>query len=205
LETDEKIRNDIYNTSIKYPFEKIAENVFNTFKFTYFETNPLDVQKETIAHLVSNMHKYDQNKGKAFAYFSIVAKNFLIFLNNSNYKRFNQNVEIGEDRDENTIQLQHVDSHHKSTELSEFMKIMIKFWEDNVTKIFLKTKDLNIAYAIIELFRQSDRIDVFNKKALYLYIREISSCKTQSITRVVNKMKIHQNQIYKKYVNNGCL
>ena len=168
---DTQKREDLYNTKIKHPFEKLVENIFNTFKFSYFETGPLDVQKETVAHLVSNMHKYDPSKGKAFAYFSIVAKHYLIALNNSVYKRRNQHVEIGEEHDENTVQLQTEDQHYKQAEMKEFMNLMIQFWENNVGKIFTKQRDLDIANAVIELFRSSERIDAFNKKALYLYIR----------------------------------
>lgn len=198
-------REDIYNTRIKYPFEKLVENIFNTFKFSYFETGPLDVQKETVSHLVSNIHKFEAGKGKAFSYFSIIAKHYLIALNNSTYKRRNQHVEIGEEHDENTIQLQTEDEHYKNTEMREFINLMIKFWENNVGKIFTKQRDLDIANAVIELFRSSDRIDAFNKKALYLYIREISSCKTQQITKVINKMKQYQNNIAKSYTNQGSI
>lgn len=62
-------RNDLYNNRIKYPFEKLVENIFNTFKFSYFETGPLEVQRETVAHLVANMHKFQSDKGKAFCIF----------------------------------------------------------------------------------------------------------------------------------------
>lgn len=202
---DIQIREDIYNNKIKRPFEKLVENIFNTFKFSYFETGPLDVQKETVSHLVSNIHKYDPSKGKAFAYFSIVAKHYLIALNNSTYKRRNQHVEIGEEHDEHTIQLQTEDKHHKNAEMKEFMNLMILFWENNVGKIFTKQRDLDIANAVIELFRNSDRIDAFNKKALYLYIREISSCKTQQITKVINKMKQYQSNISHSYMNLGSI
>jgi len=202
---DVQIREDIYNNRIKRPFEKLVENIFNTFKFSYFETGPLDVQKETVSHLVSNIHKYDQTKGKAFAYFSIVAKHYLIALNNSTYKRRNQHVEIGEEHDEHTVQLQTEDKHHKDAEMKEFMNLMILFWENNVGKIFTKQRDLDIANAVIELFRNSDRIDAFNKKALYLYIREISSCKTQQITKVINKMKQYQSNISRSYMNLGSI
>ena len=202
---DSKIREDLYNTKIKYPFEKLVENIFNTFKFTYFETSPLDVQKETVSHLVSNIHKFEEGKGKAFSYFSIIAKHYLIALNNTTYKRRNQHVEIGEEHDEHTVQLQCEDKHHKNAEMYEFIKLMIKFWENNVGKIFTKQRDLDIANAVIELFRSSDRIDAFNKKALYLYIREISSCKTQQITKVINKMKQYQNNIVKSYLNQGSI
>jgi len=203
--TDVQIREDIYNNRIRRPFEKLVENIFNTFKFSYFETGPLDVQKETVSHLVSNIHKYDQTKGKAFAYFSIVAKHYLIALNNSTYKRRNQHVEIGEEHDEHTVQLQTEDKHHKDAEMKEFMNLMILFWENNVGKIFTKQRDLDIANAVIELFRNSDRIDAFNKKALYLYIREISSCKTQQITKVINKMKQYQSNISRSYMNIGSI
>ena len=185
---DQSQRNDIYNIKIKYAFEKLVENVFNTFKFCYFETSPLEVQKETVAHLVANIHKFESGKGKAFSYFSIIAKNYLIFQNNTNYKRFNQHVEIGEDNGENTYKLQHEDVHYKEEENREFLQLMVIYWEKNVNKIFTKQRDINIANAVIELFRNSDRIDAFNKKALYLYIREISSCKTQQITKVINRM-----------------
>lgn len=198
-------REKIYNEKIKYPFEKLVENVFNTFKFTYFETGPLDVQKETVSHLVSNIQKFEAGKGKAFSYFSIIAKHYLIALNNSTYKRFNQHVDIGEEHDEHTVQLQTEDRHHKEAEMNEFMKLMIEFWENNVDKIFTKQRDLDIANAVIELFRSSDRIDAFNKKALYLYIREISSCKTQQITKVINKMKQYQNNISRSYLNQGSI
>jgi hypothetical protein len=203
--TDSQIREDIYNTKIKHPFEKLVENIFNTFKFSYFEIGPLDVQKETVAHLVSNIHKFEAGKGKAFSYFSIIAKHYLIALNNSTYKRRNQHVEISEEHDENTVQLQTEDKHYKDAEMHEFMELMIKFWENNVGKIFTKQRDLDIANAVIELFRSSDRIDAFNKKALYLYIREISSCKTQQITKVINKMKQYQNNISRSYLNQGSI
>lgn len=199
------IREKIFEEKIKYPFEKLVENVFNTFKFSYFETGPLDVQKETISHLVANMNKYDMTKGKAFAYFSIIAKHYLIFLNNSNYKRFNQSVEIGEDREDHVVQLQAEDKYYKQSELSEFMRLMINYWESNVGKMFSKQRDLNIANAVIELFRNSDRIDAFNKKALYLYIREISNCKTQQITKIINKMKSYYINLTRSYLDTGTI
>lgn len=202
---DQKFRDDIYNTKIKFAFEKLVENVFNTFKFSYFETSPLEVQKETVAHLVANMHKFDKGKGKAFGYFSVIAKNYLIFQNNTNYKRFNQHVEIGDDNGENTCKLQQEDHHYKEQENREFIDLMVQYWEKNICKIFTKQRDINIANAVIELFRNSDRIDAFNKKALYLYIREISSCKTQQITKVINKMKNYQNNITKSYTNVGLV
>jgi hypothetical protein len=204
-ETDLQKRNEIYNNHIAYAFNKLVENIFNTFKFSYFETSPLDVQKECVSHLVANIHKFEADKGKAFGYFSVVAKHYLIALNNSTYKRRNQHVEIGEEHDEHTVQLQSEDKHHKQAEMKEFLRLMILFWENNVGKIFNKQRDLDIANAVIELFRNSGRLEAFNKKALYLMIREIGNCRTQQITKVINKMKQYQTNIYVSYRDKGSV
>ena len=202
-EENNDVRNTIYNDRIKFSFEKLVENIYNTFKFTYFDSGPIEIQRETVAHLVANIHKFQAGKGKAFSYFSIVAKNYLIFHNNNNYKRFNQHVDISETPSEDSVCLQTEDAHYKNVQTQEFMKLVIDYWEKNVTKVFTKTKDLNIAYAVMELFRNCERIENFNKKTLYLYVREISNCKTQQITKVLNKMKLYQTQISRNYTNRG--
>jgi len=204
-EDDQHKRNEIYETKIKFSFDKLVENIFNTFKFTYFDNSPLEIQKETVSHLVTNIHKFQAGKGKAFSYFSIVAKNYLIFHNNNNYKRFNQHVDISETPSESSVCLQTEDAHHKDIQTQEFMKLIVNYWELNLSKIFNKQKDLNIAYAVIELFRNCKRIENFNKKTLYLYIRELSNCKTQQITKVINKMKSYQTIVMKNYSHKGTL
>ena len=87
---DPVIRNRIYNEHIKTPFEKLAENIIHTFKFYYFDVPSEDVKHEVVSFLYMNMHKFTEGKGKAFSYFSIVAKNYLILHNNNNYKKLKQ-------------------------------------------------------------------------------------------------------------------
>lgn len=205
-ETDLDKREVIFRERIHYPFQKLVENVFNTFKFSYFETGPQDIQKETLTHLVANMHKYQKAKGKAFSYFSIIAKHYLILLNNTNYKKWLQNIEITDERDcdhSNGIQLQYVDPYYAKQEMNDFFRLLVEFWDNNIDKIFTKQRDLNIATAVIELFRNSERIDAYNKKALYLYIREMAGCKTQQITKVINKMKQYHDNIQRSYTDDG--
>ena len=72
---DQDKRNQIYQTEIHAAFDKLCENIINTFKFEYFDDVYIDVKHEVLAFLVMNMHKYDHTKGsKAFSYFSVVAK-----------------------------------------------------------------------------------------------------------------------------------
>ena len=83
---DVNLKNKIYNEHISYAFDKLAENIIHTFKFYYFDVPSEQVKHEVVSFLVMNMHKFKEGKGKAFSYFSIVAKNYLILHNNKNYK-----------------------------------------------------------------------------------------------------------------------
>jgi hypothetical protein len=205
LATDAPEKNKIYNEKIQYAFEKIAENVYNTFKFSYSDVSPLEVQKQAISHMVANIDKFEAGKGKAFSYFSIVAKNWFILDNNNNYRRFKKHIEICEhpsDSGEFVIEPEH---QKRDTEVKEFIGLMVDFWDNNVNKYFTKDRDLEIANAVIEIFRNSGRIDVFNKKALYLYIRDIAGCQTQHITKVINRMKDAQKEIADQYFSKGTI
>ena len=203
-ETEDSVeKNKIYNEKIQGAFAKIAENIYNTFKFSYADVSPLDIQKQAISHMVANMSKYEKGKGKAFSYFSIVAKHWFILDNNTTHRRFKKHVEICEqtgDSGEFVVQPEH---EKQESEAREFIKLMVEYWDQNVGKYFTKDRDLKIANAVVEIFRNADRIDIFNKKALYLYIREIADCQTQHITKVINKLMEPQRKIREEYYNTG--
>lgn len=205
-EHDPEIKNQIYNEKLKFAFEKIAENVFNTFKFSYCESGSRDMQKEVVEHMIMNIHRFKSVKGKAFSYFSIIAKNYLIAQNNNNYKMGNINIPISDisknDEDENKsihVSLQYEDRYYKDAENKELLETIVDFWDKNAERYFTKKRDLSIVYAVVELFRNCSRIENFNKKTLYLLIREISDCKTQQITKIINKMKALQQYIISDY------
>lgn len=202
---DPREKDRIYNEKIQEPFGKIAENVYNTFKFSYADVSPLEIQKQAISHMVANISKYEKGKGKAFSYFSIVAKHWFILDNNTTYRRFKKHVEICEQSGEAGEFVVEPEHEKQESETREFIKLMVEYWDKNVGRHFTKDRDLKIANAVIEIFRNSDRIDVFNKKALYLYIREIADCQTQHITKVINKMAGPQSNIKSEYLNRGTI
>ena len=200
---DPREKDRIYNQRIQTAFGKIAENVYNTFKFSYADVSPVEIQKQAISHMVANLGKYEKGKGKAFSYFSIVAKHWFILDNNTTYRRFKKHVEICEqagDAGEFVVEPEH---EKQEGETKEFIRLMVEFWDKNVGKYFTKERDLRIANAVVEIFRNSDRIDVFNKKALYLYIREIADCQTQHITKVINRLLEPQRRIREEYLRTG--
>ena len=195
-------RSKIYEIGIKYPFEKLAENVLNTFKFSYFDVPKKDIQMEVVSTMVEKIHMFQPGKGRAFSYFSIIAKNHLILKNNGNYKRWKQNQLLSQmpetwnpENDFNEVE--------ENNEFKEFRTIMLSYWDKNLNSIFTKKRDLQIADAVLELFRRSEYIENFNKKHLYLLIREMTDCKTHYITKVVNTMKLHQKKMLNDYHEHG--
>jgi hypothetical protein len=198
------IKNKIYKDHIQYPFEKLAENILNTFKFSYFDIPKSDVQSEVVSTLIEKIHMFKEGRGKAFSYFSIVAKNHLILQNNGNYKRFKKTALIS-DMPENWNPENDFYDVEVGDEYVEFKNLMLKYWDKNLTRFFTKKRDVQIADAVLELFRRSDYVENFNKKHLYLLIREMTDCKTHYITKVVNEMKKHQIKMLNDYLENGYI
>lgn len=200
---DETSRNRLYLEKIKYPFEKLAENIIHTFKFYHFDVPYEDVKNEVVAFLNEKIHKYtDPSKGKAFSYFSIVAKNYLIAQNNANYEKF-KNVEQPEVIDDSRNVINEVIRDEDIEEKSEFMDLYVKYIDDNLSSLFRKQTDMAVADSILELFRTRHNIEDFNKKALYILVRDRTGVKTQYITRVVNTMKDLYLEMYKNYKVTG--
>jgi hypothetical protein len=195
-------RNKIYRDEIKYPFEKLAENVLNTFKFSYFDVPKVDVQCEVVSTLIEKIHMFKEGKGKAFSYFSIVAKNHLILKNNGNYKRFKKTALLSE-MPETWNPPNDFEEVQVGEEFMEFRDLMLSYWDKHLTRVFTKKRDIQIADAVLELFRRSQYIENFNKKHLYLLIREMTDCKTHYITKVVNEMKKHQTKMLNDYLDHG--
>ena len=191
-------RNKIYQKEIHYAFDKLCENIINTFKFTYFDDAYEDVKCEVVSFLVMNMHKYDHTKGsKAFSYFSIVAKNYLILHNNANYKKLKIHDKID-------VLNKHW-ANDKSDDLKDIAEEVIRYFDINITTIFKKKRDIDIAHAILELFKKREEIENFNKKALYILIREMTNVNTSSITSVVNVFKKHYRNLLEKWDTTGCI
>lgn len=195
-------RNKLYNTSIKYPFEKLAENLIHTFKFYHFDVEYEDVKNEVVAFLNEKIHKYTEGKGKAFSYFSIVGKNYLIIKNNGNYAKMKQQVELNLIDDTRNVVNEVIYSDFQD-QLKEFTDEFVKFYDTNINSIFTNKKDVIIADTLLELFKIRENIENFNKKALYILIRERTGLKTQNITRVVNLMRKDFSTMFLNFQKTG--
>ena len=199
-ETSDVLKNKVFNEFIYYPFQKLSENIIHTFKFYYFDGGTREVQQEVIAFLIEKMGKFVEGKGKAFSYIGQIAKNYLIQNNNKNYKDLKSKAPISVidfQRDlgaEQALQ-------EKRDGLDVFIEGFIVYYGKMVDEKFKSQRDKKIAHAVLRLFEDRKNIEIFNKKALYIMIREMTNTKTQHITKVVNVIKEDFAMMYKKFEN----
>ena len=196
---DTEFRHKIYTEEIHPAFMKLAENIINTYKFSYFDYPFRDLQEEVVSNLVLNMHKFDETKGsKAFSYFSVVAKNYLILNNNANYKKLKIHDSI------DTLYDHGVDDEtiNKSPSVDVFKKTL-NYFEEHLEELFPKKQDKDVAESILYLCKNKDNIDNFNKKALYIMIREMTDVKTSKITQVSNVFRKIYPKIQEEVLSRG--
>jgi len=208
--TDEDERNIIFREKIHAPIDKLAENIINRFKFPYMNGNFEDIKNQVVSFLVLNLHKFTEDKGKAFSYFSVVAKNYLVLHNNNSYRDELRSSYLVDSSSDESFMLEEVlttkpDAETSQRDTSDFVELLVQYWDFNLDRIFKKQRDREIANAVVELLKRANSIENFNKKALYVLIREMTNNKTVHITKVINKMKVHVLKQMKEYRKSGYL
>ena len=188
MESSDRLRNKVFNEHIYKAFLKLAENIIHTFKLYHFQCTATQLKHEVVSFLLEKMHKFTPEKGKAFSYFSIVAKHYLIINNNKNYKKLINKAPILKIDTQRDLTNEIVRQDHCDTQF-DFMNQFIAYWEVQMWNVYNKKRDQKIVDAILTLFRERHNIENFNKKALYIIIREMTDVKTLYITLVINTLK----------------
>lgn len=224
---DSALRNKIYEKHIHYAFFKLTQNIIHTFKFRHTDVDNLEhLQQELIVFLLTKIHLFNPALGsKAYSYFGTCVKRWLIVYNTKNYNKLINNVSL-----ESLTDMSNRDSLNFNTNSNSlksgldkiteefnydnfsnpdndyliiFMDLYINYCYSNLENIFPRKNDIKIADAILDLFKQRNNISIFNKKALYLNIRERVEAKTPKITQISDTLyKIFKSN-YIEFLNSG--
>jgi hypothetical protein len=197
-------RDHVFRTRIHYPFYKLAENLIHTFKFYYTEVDDLeDLKHEVICFLLEKLDYFKPEKGtKAFSYFSIVGKNYLILYNNTNYQKKKAKVDPSAADDDDGV-LHQLGRDERKQDIKDFIDYLTEYIDKHMFTMFKKTKDRKVCDAINVLFKRRENIEIFNKKALYIYIREMTDVDTPVITKVTKKLKVLYKELYSEFIDTG--
>ena len=202
--TDSDYRAKIFTDHIYLPFYKLAENIIHTFKFYYTDVEQIeDLKHEVVSMLLEEkIMKFDPDNGaKAYSYFGTIVKRWLINYNNKNYKKLKQ-VGSFDDMEESYEGSMNVTLPGGIT-LSQFLDMWVEKTYDKMDELFNKDSEKKIADAVLTIFKTRHDLDIFKKKALYIYIREMTDCETPHLTKVISVLKDDFYDIYLKYHGKG--
>jgi hypothetical protein len=202
------LKSKIYEEKIHYAFFKLTQNIIHTFKFYHTEVEDLEhLQHEIIIFLLSKIHLFNPNNGaKAYSYFGTIVKRWCILYNDKNYKSKIKKVAIAELEQDDSYSYTLDSTSPQKDKLSYFIDQYVNYVTENIYNFFPKEFDAKIADAILELFRKRDQIDIFNKKALYIYMHEmIPDVKTPKITKIANTLYDIFKKNYLFYLDQGYI
>jgi len=184
-----KERTELYIKFIGPAFNEMVDKIVFTYKFTNLP-NIDSLREECKIWLMTILDKYDPNKGSAaFSYFSVITKNWFIHKVKRQQKRNKREIDLGNiSKRYEEEYLSTNDSYVTQREEDEFWKSFyteLKSWDVSQ----MKENDTKVYKAIIILFESKEEIDIFNKKAIYLYLREITGMNTKQIVNSLKKFR----------------
>lgn len=194
--TDIASREKIYRRFIYPAFMKMSENIINKVKPDYIDSSFQDLQTDLVTYLTARLDKFNPEAGKAYSYYTRTSFNYLIAENQKGYAKLKADtLEINIDEQRNVITELHNDEMQEH--LREFMDAYVNHCYENLNYIFTNPTDIHVADSVLHIFQYRDNIDEFNKKSLYLLIRERTGLETTNITRVVKTLKsIYDKKFY---------
>lgn len=195
---DLSVRSKLYIDDIQPAFNELVDKIVYTYKFTSLEN--IDVLKDDCKiWLTTILSKFDPSQGtKAFSYFSVVTKNWFTHKAKKqtqknrreiNYDSMVKEVEIADGENGNFL------SEVEEKEFWMFLLREVEGWQN----LKLKGNDQKVLDAVLTLMKNIEDIEIFNKKAVYLYMREITGLNTKQIVGCLNKMRVRFRTFKEKW------
>ena len=197
---DQRVRSELYINYIQPAFNEMVDKIVYTYKFTSLPN--IDYLKDDCkVWLTTILDKYDPDKGsKAFSYFSVITKNW--FIHKVKRTKFHNQREVSyEDAFKNqecemTIEHQYMKVREEREFWEHFLK-EIESWDADL----VKENEQKVLKAVKILFESSDDIEIFNKKAIYLYLRELTGLNTKQVVNNLNKIRERYRVFRKKWLH----
>jgi hypothetical protein len=198
---NQKVRTKLYIEHIQPAFDELVNKIVYTYKFTSLENiDPL--KDECKIWLTTILSKFNPSKGtKAFSYFSVVTKNW--FTHKAKKQTLKNKREIDYDSMIREIEISDVNKtpdfieEQMDREFWEFLLGEIKSWQH----LAVKENEKKVLDAVLTLMDNIESIEIFNKKAVYLYMREITGLNTKQIVSCLNKMRVRYRSFKHKWDN----
>jgi|TARA_R110002033_G_scaffold133400_1_gene173424 hypothetical protein len=194
-------KTEIYVKMLQPAFGEMVDKIVFTYKFTTLP-NIDSLRDECKIWLMTILDKFKPEKGhKAFSYFSVITKNWFIHKVKKQQRKNQREVDFDNAPKRFEEKYLSTDESWVTDQLQrEFWK---SFYDDikNWDMSEMRENDERVYKAIVVLFESKDDIEIFNKKAIYLYLREITGLNTKQVVNSLNKFRIMYRDFKKDWEN----
>ena len=195
-------KNNLYNKTIKNSFEKLTENLIFIHGFSSDKETFITLKNDCVSFLYETLEKFDPAKGsKAFSYFNVCAKNFLIIQSKKKVKRKKRLVSIF---DESLSNLEQLEIENSQVIPSQEEVLIKKEDKENLKELLSSVKsklsnknEISCCEAIITLFSKIDELDYLNKRAVFVYLRELSGLNPKQLSVAMSNIRKQYKDIIK--------
>jgi DNA-directed RNA polymerase specialized sigma subunit len=202
--TDKKEREKLYVELIGPALDEMVDKIVYTYKFTVLP-NIDELKKECKLELVTLLGKFDKDKGsKAFSYFSVVSKNWFIQKLKKNAFKHRKEMSLediacssNEDISKHLVHddITYFEKRNEKEYWNAFYVDMEK-WKDLPD---LNENQLKVFKAISDLFDKKESIEIFSRKAITLYLKELTKLESKEITCCLNIFRERYLQFQKDW------
>ena len=196
-------RHEIYEVHIRNAFEKLSENLIYIYGFSRDAELFKILKSDCVSFLYETLEKFDASKGsKAFSYFNVCAKNHLLAKAKKTQKSKIRNISLSNITTMSRLEKSMVESHSVvpspddmviRTEDKEILKEMLQKISSKVSN---ENENVCIA-AIITLFNNIEELEFLNKRAVFVYLREISGLNPKQLSVALSSIRKQYREIVK--------
>ncbi len=198
--TCQKDKSDLYEYHIYPAFRDLVQSLVSVYGFKSSNEDISHLKSDCVTFLFETIHKWSPDKkSKAFSYFNVVAKNWLTIQSRRLLKNQRRSAYIDDPHGLSHIEKtelfnrEYVDADALMKEKNEkFEKLlkMIDYIEDHLKD----ENDIKCCFAIKKVFNSIDDLEFFNKRAVFVYLREISGLNSTELSSSLSSIR----KIYRK-------
>ena len=193
-------KHKVFVAIIEPAFRKLVENIYYTYNFNKILWDREQIEHEVMTHLYEKLNKFDISKNKkSFSYFGTITKNWMIqrcnadknkrFIDNDNQDIIVQNISI------NAYEENEVNQHNQ-----DFISGIIEDFDNWDSKENYNQEDFAVLEIVNDILKNYHRFNIYNKKQLYVYIREATDLPSRKITKSLKKIKINYSDIKEDFI-----
>jgi len=198
---EEESRKRIYEKDILPAFMKLSENLIFVYGFkSYFATFD-ELKADCVSFLFESILKWDPKRGtKAFSYFNVVAKNWLIVNCRQHNKNAIRHVSVDHPDLMSNAHKEMLEERNTQPGPDELLFLrqrkqeILRLLEDMSVKINNENEMICLE-AVRTLFLSIDDLDLLNKRAVLLYIREISGLDKKQLAKSLGSIRRHYRKM----------